>query len=142
MAGTPYFQLNTVEYNKKNIRHYKKGECIAFRSTKNEFGSLSNMASGFPIKIENILIRNSETLYQSLKYPFNPEIQENILRIPSPIIAKKVSRKYKEKALKDWTSIQFKVMKFCIEVKLIQNLSKFSKVLLSTDNLPIVEFSK
>lgn len=100
------------------------------------------MASGFPIKIEDIWIRNSEAFYQALKYPSNPEIQRHILRVRSPIFAKNVSRKYKEKARKDWPSIQYKVMRFCIEVKLIQNLNSFSKVLLSTDDQPIVEFSK
>lgn len=33
-------------------------------------------------------------------------------------------------------------MRWCLEIKLIQNFDKFSKLLLSTDNKIIVEFSK
>ena len=71
--------------SKNNTRKYHKSECIAFRSTKEEFGALSNMAGGFPIKIEEHWIKNSEVLYQALKYPNYPEIQKHIFHVKSPI---------------------------------------------------------
>ena len=53
-----------------------------------------------------------------------------------------LSRQYLQYSRQDWDIIKFKVMKWCLEAKLIQNFDKFSKVLLSTDNKIIVEYSK
>lgn len=128
--------------SKNNTRKYHKSECIAFRSTKEEFGALSNMAGGFPIKIEEHWIKNSEVLYQALKYPNYPEIQKHIFHVKSPIFAKRVSRKYREYERNDWLRVRFKIMKYCLELKLQNNFQRFSKVLLSTNDKPIVEYSK
>lgn len=129
-----------MDYN-KNIRFYSKESCIAFRSTKDKYGALSNMAGGFPIKVGNITIRTSEALYQALKFPGEDDIQKRIISMKSPIFAKKISRKNQKKVRKDWNSVRFKVMKLCIELKLIQNFDKFSYILLSTNDKAIVEYS-
>ncbi len=121
------------------IRTYKKGECIVFRSTKEKFGGLSNMAPGYPIIINGIEFRTSEALYQSLRYPRYPEIQQQIIVQKSPISAKMKSKKYYEFTRIDWMKIRFVIMKFCLEIKLQQNWDKLYEVLLSTEHLPIVE---
>ncbi|WP_170864485.1 NADAR family protein [Fodinibius roseus] len=126
---------------KKNIRSYRKDECITFRSTKEAYGALSNMAGGFPIKIQNTVIRTSEALYQALKFPRKERIQKKIIAMKSPIFAKRVSRKHQTQVRTDWESIKFKVMRLCIELKLIQNFEKFSYILLSTNDKAIVEYS-
>ncbi len=59
----------------------------------------------------------------------------------SPIFAKRISRKYQNETRQDWDNIRFKVMKLCIELKLIQHYHKFSTVLISTKNKNIVEYS-
>lgn len=123
------------------MRIYKKDSCITFRSTKNDFGGLSNMAPGYPIRIKDNWIKTAEALYQALKYPDNPEIQKRIILANSPIIAKKISRYYENFERQDWIQVRYKIMKFCIEVKLKQNLNTFSEVLLSTNDLPIVEYT-
>lgn len=127
---------------KYSIRKYNKDECITFKSTKTKFGGLSNMAPDFPLKLNNISIKSSEVLYQCMRFSNNPFIQEKILGTNSPMIAKKISRHYNNLTAADWDYTRFKVMRFCIELKLFQNYAKFSKVLLLTGNLPIVEYTK
>jgi len=139
MAGHPYFQENTRMA--LSIRKYKKNECITFKSTKGHHGSLSNMAPNFPIHINNTRLRTVEALYQSLRFPNNPEIQKEIIQYASPISAKKFGRTHLNKTRPDWNRIRFKVMKFCIELKLHQNYENFSKMLLATKDLPIVEYT-
>lgn len=124
-----------------NVRTYHKDDCITFKSTKGTFGGLSNMASGFPIKIGDIYIRNSEVLYQSLRFSDYPEIQKVLYSINSPITAKQFSRKCSDKTRADWYDHRFKIMRLCIELKLTHNWLKFSDILLETGNLSIVEYS-
>jgi ribA/ribD-fused uncharacterized protein len=124
-----------------SIRKYKKDECITFKSTKSHHGSLSNMAPNFPIYINDTRLRTVEALYQSLRFPNNPEIQKEIISYASPISAKKFGRGHLSKTRSDWKKIRFRVMKFCIELKLHQNYEIFSQMLLATKDLPIVEYT-
>lgn len=124
-----------------SIRRYNKKECITFKSTSGKYGALSNMAPGFPVTINDVHIRNVELLYQALRYPSYPDIQKKIISFSSPIAAKQFARKYIEKTRSDWNIQRFKIMKFCIELKLHQNKELFSQALLSTKNLSIVEFT-
>lgn len=126
---------------KFSVRKYHKNDCVVFKSTKATFGGLSNMAPGFPIKAYGMWIRNSEALYQALRFPNHPEIQKTILRINSPITAKRYGRKYIDNTRKDWENHRFNIMRFCISVKLEQNKESFSKLLISTEGKQIVEFS-
>lgn len=62
-----------------NIRKYNSDEAIVFRKTTAPFGGLSNMASGFSLYINEIIVPSSEHLYQAMRYPTNPEIQFEII---------------------------------------------------------------
>lgn len=130
-----------MEDKKNQTRRYLKGECITFRSTKGDFGGLSNMAPGFPVRIGNLIISNIENLYQASKYPKHFDIQKRILGSSSPMYAKKISRLHIKCERPDWNSVRFKIMRFCLQIKLQQNLKPFSEILLSTGNLPIVEYT-
>lgn len=125
----------------ESIRKYKKGECITFKSTKGHYGALSNMAPNYPLFINGVQLKTSEALYQALRFPDYPEIQVEIIKLPSPISAKKFARKHIHKTRTDWNKHRFKIMKMCLEIKLFQNYNIFSKVLLATKNLPIVEYT-
>lgn len=127
---------------KYSIRKYHKNECITFKSTKSKMGGLSNMAPNFPISINDIEIKTSEALYQSMRFSTHPIIQQKIIESYSPMIAKKISRHYDYYTSSDWDYVRFKVMKFCIEIKLLQNYESFSNILLSSKDLPIVEYTK
>lgn len=122
-------------------RIYYKKEAITFKSTKGKYGELSNMAPNFPIIINGLSINNVELLYQALRYPHLPNVQEKILNHNSPISAKKFAREYIEQTRIDWNKNRFKIMKFCIQLKYYYNKESFGEILLNTKNRPIVEFT-
>lgn len=122
-------------------RQYQKKECITFKSTKGEFGGLSNMAPNYPVFINDVQIKNVESLYQSLRFPDFPEIQQNILNHKSPISAKEYARQFIDKTRGDWDGSRFKIMKFCLQVKYFYNKQEFGELLLKTKNRQIVEFT-
>lgn len=125
----------------KYIRIYKKCECIVFHKTKEEFGGLSNMASGFPLYINNVSIKTSEALYQACRFPHLPNIQKIILEAKSPMTAKMLSKPNRVYSREDWIDVRIKIMQWCLKIKLAQNFEKFSTLLLSTKDLNIVEYS-
>lgn len=124
-----------------STRKYYKKNCITFKSTKGEFGGLSNMAPGFPVFINGIQLKNIESLYQSLRYPDFPGIQQTIIDQNSPISAKQYARQFLDKTRKDWDTSRFKIMKFCLQAKYHYNKRQFGDLLIKTNNRQIVEFT-
>ena len=120
-----------------NIRNYNAKEAIVFRKTTEPFGGLSNMASGYALYINEVIIPSSEHLY-----PTNPEIQFEIINQDNAMKAKMISNKYKAQFSRpDWEKIQIKVMRWALEIKLAQNWDKFSTILKETQNKSIVEYA-
>lgn len=119
---------------------YNRESSIVFRKTKEEFGGLSNMASGYPIVLDGIRVLSSEALYQSLKFT-DVNIQKLIISEVSPMTAKMVSKKYKQYIRSDWDEIKVSVMKWCLKIKLINNWGKFGTLLELTQDYEIVEES-
>jgi len=124
------------------FRTYKRQECITFRKTAEKFGGLSNMAGGYLLNVNGIRILTSEALYQACRFPHLPEVQRLIIAERSPMTAKMKSKPYRDNSRSDWDVVRTKVMRWCLRVKLIQNWDKFSKLLLETGELPIVEDSR
>lgn len=148
IIGNHYFQLLIEVFNflllcvmKFSQREYKANEAVTFAKTDGKFGGLSNMAPGYTLFVNEINIQSSELLYQACRYPLFPQIQEEIIRTKNPMDGKRISRKYSKYTRQDWDSVKFKVMKWCLEVKLIQNYTKFTELLESTDDRSIVEYS-
>jgi ribA/ribD-fused uncharacterized protein len=126
--------------DEKSIYRPENG-CV-FRKVKEEFGGLSNMSNDFKIRVNGILIHNSEALYQSCRFPYDVEIQEQILIQKSAMSAKMKSKHYrKEHTREDWDEIRVEVMRWCLRVKLSQNLFGFGRLLESTGDKPIIELS-
>ena len=125
-----------------SVREYQIKNVITFAKTDGDFGALSNMAPGFNLFINEVNIQSSEIVYQACRFPLFPDIQEKIIRTQNPMDAKKISRQYIQYTRQDWDTVKFKIMKWCLEVKLIQNFDKFSSILLSTNDKTIVEYSK
>jgi ribA/ribD-fused uncharacterized protein len=130
--------LNNQKYQE---RIYKYSDSCVFRKTKELFGGLSNMASGFPIKINGTKILTSEALYQACRFPHLPEIQSKIILEKSPMSAKMVSKPYRDNSRTDWDDVRLEIMYWCLRVKLAQNFITFGSLLETTFNKPIVEDS-
>lgn len=127
----------------KHYEHkiYRASECCIFRKTKETYGGLSNMASGFPIRINGLTILSNEALYQACRFPHLPQIQQLIINEKSPMTAKMVSKPHRKNSRIDWEDVKIKIMRWCLRVKLAQNYFTFGALLESTFNRPIVEDS-
>jgi len=128
--------------DKSQIRTYRAVECITFRSTKEKFGGLSNMAGGFPLRVSGILVPSAEALYQASRFPNKPEIQKLIIEQQSPMTAKMVSKPYRNETRPDWQQIRVRVMRWVLRVKLAMHWPEFCSLLLDTGDRLIVEDSR
>ena len=124
------------------MRAYKRSESIVFFKTKEEYGGLSNMASGYSLKVNGYKIYSSEALYQACRYPHLPEVQRNIIEQFSPFVSKKISAPEVSQTRADWDMVRVNVMRWCLRVKLLQNKTRFGSLLLSTQDKSIVELSR
>jgi ribA/ribD-fused uncharacterized protein len=122
-------------------RTYRYDEVCSFRKTKELFGGLSNMASGFPIKVNGIYILTSEALYQACRFPHLPDVQRKIINEKSPMTAKMVGKPFRSDTRPDWDNTRVDIMYWCLRVKLAQNFITFGQLLETTCNKPIVEDS-
>ena len=130
-----------METKKHEHKIYNANECCVFRKTKELYGGLSNMASGFPLKVNGVHILTSEAIYQACRFPHLPDIQEKIIKEKSPMSAKMVGKPYRSNSRVDWDDTRIKIMRWCLRVKLAQNFFEFGKLLESTFDRPIVEDS-
>ena len=126
------------EYREKT---YNLAEVCAFKKTKELFGGLSNMASGFPLVVNGVNILTSEALYQACRFPHLPDVQRTIIAQKSPMSAKMKSKPYRADSRADFEYKKVVIMRWCLRVKLAQNFIRFSQLLESTENKEIVENS-
>ena len=122
-------------------RVYDRETSVVFLKTKERFGGLSNMAAGFPLRVNGVRIKTSEALYQACRFPHMPEVQQLIIGENSPMTAKMRSKPYRRLARHDWDFVRVKIMRWCLRVKLAQNWREFGRLLLTTGDRPIVEQS-
>lgn len=124
------------------LRSYLREGCAPFRSTRERFGGLSNMATGFPVRVNGLLIHSSEALYQACRFPDLPELQRIIIGHSNPMAAKAATRPQIESTRADWQKSRVAVMRWALQVKLACNWEKFGRLLTETGDLPIVEDSR
>jgi type I restriction enzyme S subunit len=129
------------DIQKAGIRKYKIEECVVFRKTNEPFGGLSNMAPGFPLRVNGVRIGTSEVLYQLCRFPHMPDVQRMLISERSPMTAKMRSKPYRAQSRPDWEKIKVRVMRWCLRVKLAQNWESFERLLESTEDRFIVELS-
>ncbi len=99
------------------------------------------MASGYPLVVNNVYIKSSEALYQAMRFPHLPDVQKAIIKESSPMTAKMISKKYRNKTREDWEKVKIPIMKWVLRVKLIQNQETFGRLLHETGIHNIVEES-
>ncbi|NGN45225.1 DUF1768 domain-containing protein [Mesorhizobium sp. CGMCC 1.15528] len=124
------------------VRTYDPSASVVFLKTNERFGGLSNMAPGFPLRVNGVRIRTSEALYQACRFPHMPEVQQLIIGENSPMTAKMRSKPYRRVSRHDWDFVRVKIMRWCLRVKLAQNWREFGRLLLATGHRPIVEQSR
>lgn len=124
------------------VRTYDPSASVVFLKTNERFGGLSNMAPGFPLRVNGVRIRTSEALYQACRFPHMPEVQQLIIGENSPMTAKMRSKPYRRVSRQDWDFVRVKIMRWCLRVKLAQNWREFGRLLLATGDRPIVEQSR
>jgi len=134
--------LTSDRTNEGRLRTYHRATSVVFRKTKDAFGGLSNMAGGFPLRVNGVRILTSEALYQACRFPHLPDVQKLIIAEASPMTAKMKSKPHRSNSRSDWDAVRVKIMRWCLRVKLIQNFAEFSSLLLATRDLPIVEESR
>ncbi len=124
---------------------YNKKDVAFFFRVREQWGGLSNMASGYPITFPGGMAWSSEALYQACRFTDHPEIQDIILGEKNPMASKLKAKKYKDLTRSDWetpfpgTRVDF--MFWALSLKAHCNPS-FKDLLLSTGDLPIVEKSR
>lgn len=131
-----------VQVESQLLRTYHRAEVVVFFRTKEDFGGLSNMASGYPLRIHGVRILTTEALYQACRFPHLPDVQREIIKQQSPMTAKMKSKPYRKDSRSDWNDVRYKVMRWCLRVKLAQNYKEFGRLLLATRDRSIVEQSR
>lgn len=124
-----------------DLRKYKQHESAVFRKTTAQWGGLSNMAKGYPLKVNKTEIQSSEILYQAMRFTGHPEVQAEILSQKNPMRAKFIARENISLTRQEWDKERIKFMKWVTSLKLCQNWDTFSSLLLSTEGKVIVEYS-
>ena len=134
---------NTVDQHRHSqTRKYDRVSSVVFLKTREAFGGLSNMAGGFPLRVNGIRILTSEALYQACRFPRLADVQQLIIGQKSPMAAKMKSKLYRHQSRPDWNRVRVSIMRWCLRVKLAQNWDSFSKLLLQTGDSRIVEQSR
>lgn len=123
-------------------RTYTRKDSVVFLKTDEPFGGLSNMAGGYPIRVNGVRILTSEALYQVCRFPHLPDVQKMIIGQISPMTAKMRSKPYRKNSRPDWDHVRVRIMRWCLRMKLANNWNTFSELLLRTGERPIVEESR
>jgi type I restriction enzyme, S subunit len=125
----------------ENERSYSRHDAVVFHKTREQWGELSNMASGFPLIVCGRVWPSAEALYQACRFPDLPDVQQLIAEQTSGMAAKMKSKPHRSATREDWPRIRVRVMRWVLRVKLAQHMNRFGRVLLATGDAPIVERS-
>ena len=123
------------------VTRYRRAECAVFRKTAETWGEYSNMASGFPLQVNRVRILTSEALYQACRFPHLPEVQRTILAQASPMAAKMKGKPHRKNSRPDFDARRVPIMWWALRVKLACNLKSFGRIILASNDRPIVEDS-
>ena len=119
-------RLSVGHVSNRNLRQYSRESSVVFFKTKEQFGGLSNMAGGYPLRVNGIDIRSSEALYQACRFPHRSDLQSLVIEQKSPMTAKMKTKPYSNLTRPDWSQVRVDIMRWCLRVKLAQNWLKFS----------------
>jgi ribA/ribD-fused uncharacterized protein len=117
-----------------------KIEEITITKVKEESGWLSCM-SAYPVTYHGIQNKTCEALFQALRFEGYPDIQKAIQECPSPMGAKMIARKNREKLNRgkmwDEAPSDIPLMKKCLMLKLEQHPELKDKLIATGDAIII-----
>lgn len=124
------------------ITYLLKDTCW-FQKVDTQWGGLSNMKGiVYPLLVNKRKILTSEALYQASRFPYFPEIQEEIIAQKSPMAAKMKSKPRRTECTRaDFEDKKPAIMYWCLRVKLACNPNGFGHLLKKTGSRAIVEVS-
>ncbi|MEC4747526.1 NADAR family protein [Methylomicrobium sp. Wu6] len=123
------------------VSEYPLHESCVFKKVKEEFGGFSNMSNAYKVRVNGIQMHNTEALYQAFRFPHLINAQLEIIKPPSGMVSKMISKHYRSQTRADWDAVRIDIMRWCIWVKLAQNWVGFGNLLESTGDRAIVEHS-
>ena len=116
------------------IKEYQVEECVTIHKVKDEWGIFCNFART-PIVIDGITFRNSEQLFQLMKF----QDAEAIINVYSANNPKMTTKKWeKTHRRSDWGKMVLDAMKYCL-VKKYEQSEEFRKKLQESAGKYIVE---
>lgn len=122
-------------------RSYLKSEVASFLRTSETFGAFSNMHAGYPMRIGDLELPSTEALYQALRYPHLPDFQREIIEQEKPVLSKRHAYKRIKETRADWLDVNFKIMRYAIELKCASYPERMRDLFEKTQGKPIVEIS-
>lgn len=126
------------------VYEYHPQNAIVFFRVKEAWGGFSNMGNGFPLVVNGIAIRNTEALYQALRYPSDTDLQMKIIAQNGGYGSKLAGKPHRDtpKNRADWEAHKVNIMRYVLRVKLAQNFDAFGQLLANSGTQPIVELSR
>lgn len=110
---------------------------ILIRKVNEPSGWLSCM-SAYPITHNGVLYRTCEHLFQCMRFPKNPEIQDHIRIQNSPMTAKMVAKSHAHLAEGVGSEGDLNNMRYCLKLK-IEQYPDLKNKLIETKNAIIIE---
>ena len=124
------------------IPTYPSDDVCAFLYTRAEYGQFSNFYPlPSPIHHDDMEFKNSESLYQSLKFPTDREYRQHIANAPDTRAAKRLGRQNLHHPVWPINNYKIGAMRLALRKKL-QSFEPMLEILENTGNRPIVEISK
>ena len=122
-------------------RTYDPDLVAPFLRVRDRYGPFSNMAAGYPIRLDGVRIGSSEALYQALRFSHLPEFQAEVLSQAAPILAKRHAYTRVAETRPDWDRVRVNVMRYILRAKFGSAQGGLLDLLRGTGEAPIVEVS-
>ena len=131
-------ELYIPEVDTSRDIYYRK-DAAAFMDPAGARGVLSNMAEGYPVRVNSAAFQSPEALFQAFKFPDNPALQRRLGRAADGDSARKLG--VNTPGIRDdWDEVKLDAMRYAAAAKLLC-YPEFGKSLLRTGNRPIVEMN-
>ena len=140
-----YDEIATIANSFDLSQEWRTNECATYRHTAAEFGRFSFFSPTvirIPVVGSAFNTDYPENLYQSMKFPYDAELQKSILWAETPRAAKAMARSHDDDKRKDWNKMSLQVMYWVMRLMLANTPKMIGIVLEQSGELHIVENSR